>query len=487
MLGKRDINAPIIIRIMGLLLLIEGVMMLTALPFSYYYQSGDHYPILFSALITAFIGAIPIVLIKKRSKSNLGKREAYIIVSMSWVVISLFGTLPFILSGEIPSFTDAFFETMSGFTTTGASVLNDIEAVSKGVLFWRSMTHWIGGMGIIVLSLAILPLLGVGGVQLFTAEVPGPTPDKLHPRITGTAKRLWAIYVIFTFVETIMLMFGGMNLFDALCHSFGTMATGGFSTQNASVAEYSPYIQYVITAFMALAGINFTLHYFALHGNFKKVLKNEEFKYFIALLVGAIALITLILVTQSDTGFEKSFRDAAFQVVSIVTTTGFVSYDYTLWPAFVIFLIFLLMFTGGSAGSTGGGMKAIRHLILFKAGNVELKKLVHPRAFIPVRYNGKAVHESIIFNIMAFFLFYMFIFAFGAIVMAAIGLDFKSAIGASIASLGNIGPGIGSVGPVDNYASIPGIGKWFLSFLMLLGRLELFTVLVVLSPGFWKK
>jgi trk system potassium uptake protein TrkH len=487
MLGKRDVNTTVIIRIMGLLLLMEGFLMWTALPFSFYYKSGDHLAILFSGLITMGVGALPILFLPKENKKNMGKREAYIIVSMSWIIISLFGTLPFILSGEIPCFTNAFFETMSGFTTTGASVLSDIEAVGKGVLFWRSMTHWIGGMGIIVLSLAILPLLGVGGVQLFTAEVPGPTPDKLHPKITGTAKRLWGIYVIFTFVETVFLMFGGMDLFDALCHSFGTMATGGFSTQNASIAEYSPYIQYVITVFMALAGINFTLHYFALHGNFKKVVKNQEFKYFISLLLISIVVITTVVFVRTDTGLEKSFRDVAFQVVSIVTTTGFVSYDYTLWPPFVIFFVFLLMFTGGSAGSTGGGMKAIRHLILFKAGSVELKKLIHPRAFIPVRYNGKSVHEEIVFNIMAFFLFYMFIFAFGAFVMAGLGLDFKSAIGASIASLGNIGPGIGSVGPVDNYEHIPAIGKWFLSFLMLLGRLELFTVLVFLSPGFWRR
>ena len=487
MLGRKDVNTAVISRTMGFLLLIEGFLMLTALPFSLYFGSGDHFAILISGGITMFAGGLPMFFFRNPDKSNVGKREAYIIVGLSWIVISLFGTLPFILSGEIPNFTNAFFETMSGFTTTGATVLADIESVGKGILFWRSMTHWIGGMGIIVLSLAILPLLGVGGVQLFTAEVPGPTPDKLHPKITGTAKRLWAIYVMLTFVETIMLMFGGMDLFDALCHSFGTMATGGFSTQNDSIASYSPYIQYVITFFMILAGINFTLHYFALHANFKKVVKNQEFKYFVSILLVSTIIITIVLATQTDTAFEKAFRDTMFQVVSIVTTTGFVSYDYTLWPSFVIFFIFLLMFTGGSAGSTGGGMKSIRHLILFKAAAVELRKLVHPRAFITVRYNGKSVHEDIIFNIMAFFLFYVLIFAFGAFVMSAIGLDFKSAIGASIASLGNIGPGIGSVGPVDNYAHIPGFGKWFLSFLMLLGRLELFTVLVFLSPGFWKR
>lgn len=487
MISSKDVNIRMIICIMSFLLLVEGGFMWLSLPFSFYYKSGDAWALFLSGLITSAIGGIGLLALGKIQNDKMGKREAYIIVSLTWVIISLFGALPFIINGSIPSFTDAFFEVISGFTTTGASILTDIESMPKGLLFWRSMTHWIGGMGIIVLTLAILPFLGIGGIQLFAAEVPGPTPDKLHPRITGTAKRLWGIYVIFTFVQTILLMFGGMNLFDALCHAFGTMATGGFSTQNASVALYSPYIQYVISVFMFLAGVNFTLHYFALHGKISKIWKNEEFKFYLLLTLIFTIIITLLLYFKSDYSGEKAFRDSLFQVISITTTTGFVSADYLKWTPLAGFLIFALMFAGGSAGSTGGGVKAIRHLMLFKSASAELKKLIHPKAFITVRYNGHSVNKDYIFNILAFFLFYIIIFGLGSIAMSAVGLDFETAIGSTIASLGNIGPGIGHVGPMDNYAAIPSVGKWILAFLMLLGRLELFTILVFLSPGFWKK
>lgn len=476
------------IRVLGLLLIIEGLAIWLSLPFSWYFGSDDFRAILDSGLITIGVGALGFLLtFRKTKRGHVGKREGFMIVSLAWVVFSIFGTLPFLLSGSIGNFTDAFFETMSGFTTTGASILNDIEAVPHGVLFWRSMTHWIGGMGIIVLSLAILPLLGVGGMQLFVAEVPGPVPDKLHPRITGTAKRLWAIYVLLTFVQTLLLMFGDMPLFDALCHAFGTMATGGFSTQNASVANYSSYIQYIIIVFMFFAGMNFTLHYFSLHGQINKLLKNQEFRFYSLIILSATAIITLVVYLNMEIDGEKAFRDALFQVVSITTTTGFVSTDYLLWPHFAWLIIFILMFTGGSAGSTGGGMKSIRILLLFKVASVHLRKLVHPRAFIPVRYNGHSVKDEIIFSILSFGLFYILIFVLGTILMSAIGLDIESAMGASIAALGNIGPGIGAVGPVENYFAIPVPGKWILSFMMLLGRLELFTILVFLSPGFWKK
>ncbi len=492
------INWKLIIKVLGLLLIIEGFFMFLCLPFSVYYKPealykislltgrDDFWAILLSGLITSLSGFTIWLLTRNHQNKHISKREGYIIVSFAWITISLFGCLPFILSGSINSFTDAFFETMSGFTTTGASILTDIEVLPKGILFWRSLTHWIGGMGIIVLSLAILPLLGIGGMQLFVAEVPGPAPDKLHPRITGTAKRLWGIYVLLTVIQTVLLMFGGMDLFDSLCHTFGTVATGGFSTQNTSVAEYSPYIQYVIIIFMILAGTNFTLHYFLLHGKLGKVWKNQEFKYYILLIFIVGLLITGFLIFKTDIGIEKSFRDSLFQVVSIVTTTGFVTTDYLLWPYFIWFIIFLLMFTGGCAGSTGGGMKAVRHLLLLKNSMLELKRLIHPRALIPVRYNGKAVSQEIIFNVLAFFLIYMTIFAFGTLLMSFIGLDFETAIGSVIATLGNIGPGIGDVGPVCNYSNIPVFGKWFLSFLMLLGRLELFTILILLSPAFWK-
>lgn len=493
------INVRLIVKFIGLLLMLEGLFMLSGIPFSLYYgDSGninftlfngkhDFWALLLSGGFVSLFGAVLWTFTRKSLKKSLGKREGYIIVTFSWIIISLFGSLPFVISGAIPSYTDAFFETMSGFTTTGASILTDIEAVPKGLLFWRSMTHWIGGMGIIVLSLAILPILGIGGMQLFVAEVPGPAPDKIHPRIASTAKRLWGIYVLFTFVETIMLMFGGMNFFDAICHAFGTMATGGFSTQNASIANYSPYIQYVITLFMILAGINFTLHYFALHGQFKKLWKNDEFRYFLSL-IGVITVIaTFSLVISRDQSIEEGFRHSIFQIVSIITTTGYVTTDYLMWPFFLLLILFMLFFAGGCAGSTGGSIKMVRQLLLVKNSYLELKRLIHPQAIIPVRYNGKPVSQDIIFNVLAFFLIYMLIFSIGSVFMSVLGLDFETSIGSVAATIGNIGPGLGDVGPVNNYADIPGAGKWFLSFLMLLGRLELFTVLILLSPAFWKR
>jgi len=483
-----NFNIKIIIRLIGYLLIFEGFFMFLCLPFSWYYCGAGCNSLLISGLITTGTGAILFFFTRKNIRKNIGKREGYIIVSITWIIISLFGTLPFIISGAIPNFTNAFFETISGFTTTGASVLSDIESLPKGILFWRSITHWIGGMGIIVLSVAVLPVLGIGGMQLFMAEMPGPQPDKLHPRITETAKRLWAIYVLLTFVETVFLIFGGMSFFNALCHSFGTMATGGFSTQNDSITGYSPYIQYVVIVFMILAGTNFTLHYYALHGKLKKVWQNEEFRYyfFLILIIGIIITSFLFVFNYGD--FEKSFRDSLFQVVSIITTTGYVTSDYLIWPGGVLWvIIFLLMFIGGSAGSTGGGMKIIRQLLLFKNTIAEFKRAIHPNAVVTVKYNKKSVPQQIIFLIMAFFFTYIIIFGFGTFVMTLFGLDFETAIGATIASLGNIGPGIGNVGPTGNYAFIPTGGKWFLSFLMLLGRLELFTVLIILSPAFWKK
>lgn len=483
----KGINFKVIIKVIGFLLMIEGVFMFAGLPFSIYYGEHESLSIFYSGLITIATGLILWFSTRKHPK-NIGRKEGYVIVAITWIIISLFGTLPFLISGTIPNFTDAFFETMSGFTTTGATILTDIESVPKGILFWRSMTHWIGGMGIIVFTVAILPILGIGGMQLYSAEMPGVTKDKLHPRITATAKRLWAIYLIFTLVQTVLLLLGGMSLFDALCHTFGTVATGGFSTHNASIAGFSPYIQYVITVFMILAGTNFTLHYFALHGQLRKVWKSEEFRYFIYLILVGTLVITLVLAFNKDgMSFEEAFRTSFFQVVSIITTTGYITDNYLNWPNMIWFLIVLMMFVGGMAGSTGGGIKVVRQLLLLKNSLLELKRLIHPQAIIPVRMNGKVVSQDIIFKVMAFFLIYISIFIVGSTVMALIGLDGATAIGAAAATIGNIGPGIGQVGPEDNYAFIPQVGKWFLSFLMLLGRLELFTVLILFSPAFWKK
>ena len=494
---QSKINYPIIIETIGLLLMIEGMFMFLSLPFSIYYQQPDlsrillftpgydFWPLVVSGAAT-FISGGTLFLIYRNAPKAMSKREGYIIVSLSWIIISFFGALPFFLGG-MSDYSDAFFETMSGFTTTGATILQDIESVSVGLLFWRRLTHWIGGMGIIVLSLAILPILGIGGMSLFVAEVPGPTPDKLHPRITATAKRLWGIYVLLTLIETVFLMFGGMNLFDGLSHAFATMATGGFSTRNASIAAFSPYIQYVIIVFMVLAGTNFTLHYLALHGKLKEVFRNEEYKYYLIVLGLSSIIIGLVLFFNTDLPFEKAIRDSLFQVVSIVTTTGFITSDYLMWPGFLWMLIFLLMFTGGSAGSTGGGIKIMRQLLIFKNSFLELKRIIHPNAIIPVRFNGRAVPSNVIYNVMAFFVIYLIIFGISTLLMSLMGLDFETSIGSVAACLGNIGPGIGNVGPVDNYAAIPLAGKWFLSFLMVLGRLELFTVLIILSPAFWRQ
>lgn len=481
----RMINIRIVGKVLGFLLMVEALFMLSALLVAFVYAES-FVPILVSAIITGAVGGIIWMFTTKQKRKSIGKREGYLIVSLSWLVISVFGALPFVISGAVVDYTDAFFETISGFTTTGASILKDVEALPKNLLYWRAMTHWIGGMGIIVLTVAILPFLGIGGLQLMVAEMPGITPDKLHPRITATAKRLWGIYVIFTLAEILLLWAGEMDLFDSVCHSFATMATGGFSTKNTSIAAFSPYTQYVIIIFMVLAGTNFTLHYLALHRRFDKLGSNQEFKLYIGIIVLVSLAVAGGLYFEMNTGIEKSIRDALFTVVSIITTTGFVTADYYIWPSSIWMLVFALMFVGGSAGSTGGGVKIVRHLLLFKNSWIELKRTLHPSAIIPVKFNGKSVPQHIIFNVMAFFLIYILTFSIGTIFLTIIGYNFETSIGATIASLGNIGPGIGGVGPVENFAFFSPLAKWFLSFLMLLGRLELFTVLIVLSPAFWK-
>jgi len=481
------INYRIIVHILGILLLVEGFfMLLSALVGAFYHDGGELSLVVSAGMVTA-TGAIAWIS-TRRSSRDLGKREGYFIVTLGWVLFSLFGTLPFILSGFIPNFTDAFFETISGFTTTGASILTDIESMPHGLLFWRSLTQWLGGMGIIVLTLAILPVLGVGGMQLFIAEVPGVTYDKLHPRIRETAKRLWTIYIIFTLSEAVLLTIGGMDLFDAVCHSFTTMATGGYSTKQASIAHWnSPFIHYVITLFMFLAGTNFMMSYFALHLRFGKIFRNEEFRFYLGSVLFFALVIAIGLWMTMECTPEKCIRDALFQVVSIITTTGYVTADYLTWLPFLTVLIFIMMFFGGSAGSTGGGVKIVRILLLLKNSFLELKRLIHPNAVIPVRYNGKPVSAQVISNVLAFAFFYLIIIISSVAVMSAMGYDMDSSFGAVAASLGNIGPGLGAVGPSETYAHIPDVGKWFLSFLMLVGRLELFTVIIILSPAFYRK
>lgn len=480
-------NYRLVFQFLGLMLLIEGIFMWLCIPVSLLFHDHELMSLGIGGGISIVTGGL-IWLINLKASKSLNARDGFLIVSIGWILFSLFGSVPYVLSGEVSGFTDAFFETVSGFTTTGATILNEIEVLPHGLLFWRSLTQWLGGMGIIVMSLAILPLLGVGGMQLFVAEVPGPVPDKLHPRIKETAKRLWAIYIIFTVAETLLLTLGGMSLFDAVCHSFCTMATGGYSTKTASLAAWdSPFIHYVVAVFMFLAGTNFTLSYFAMHLNFKRVWRNEEFRYYVGFLAGFTILLTLILSYTEVQSGEESFRHSLFQVVSIVTTTGFVTYDYLSWVPLIGIMLFMMMFLGGSAGSTGGGIKIMRIVLLLKNSAMELRRLIHPNAVIPVRFNRNAVDPDILNNVFAFISFYLITIIIGVLVMATMGYDLGTSFGSVAATLGNIGPGIGLVGPVENYAHIPHFGKWFLSFLMLIGRLELFTVLILFSPTFWKK
>lgn len=485
------INFKQIGRIVGVLLMIIGGMMLTGLPFSFYFQDSDGMPLLKSGLISIAVGAI-LWQLKQGDDNSVNKREGYLIVALGWLSMVSFGMIPYIFSGEIISITDAFFETMSGMTTTGASILTDIEAVPKDLLYWRSLTQWIGGMGIIVLTVAIFPLLGIGGIELFAAEAPGPTSEKIHPRIQETAKRLWFIYVGLTALLAIVLKLAGMTFYDALNHALTTMATGGFSTKNASMAAYpSPLIQYIIIFFMFLAGMNYSVTYLALKKNFKKVWNNDEFKAYLFGIIGLTVFIsTLVFFIEKNKDaafqFEQAFRDSLFQIVSLITTTGFVSTDYTAWSSGVTMIFFILLFSGACAGSTSGGIKLIRHLAFFKNSRLEFKRILHPQAILPLKINEKVVRPRVVTHIIIFLLLYLFLFVFGSIILSMIGYDFQTAIGAVATSLGNVGPGIGEVGPVDNFAHLGDGTKWFLAFLMLMGRLELFTILVLMTPYFWK-
>lgn len=479
-------NVLLTLRVLGALLLFLAAALLVPIPFSLFYHDGAFWSFVISALICLVIG---LALFRGfKSNKELSLREGFAIVTFGWSLFALFGALPFVLSGAIPSYLDAVFETMSGFTTTGSSILVQIEVLPPSVLFWRALTHWLGGMGIIVLSLAILPMLGVGGMQLFKAEVPGPTTDRLKPRIQDTAKLLWGVYVLLTAMETLLLMLGDMSFFDALCHSFATLATGGFSTRNASVAAYnSAYVDWVVTIFMFLAGVNFTLHYQALRGRLRDIYRNEEFLFYLAITFGATVLLVILNQGAVYHSVVDNLRFSAFQATSIMTTTGFATADYEQWPVLAQYLLIFLMFVGGCAGSTSGGMKVARILLLFKHAHVQIYRLIHPRAVRLVKFGGTPVDREVMQSILGFFALYMGIFVFASALMAASGLDVVSAGAAVIATLGNIGPGIGSVGPIDNFSHVSDFGKSVLVGCMLLGRLELFTVLVLFFPTFWRK
>lgn len=479
------INFKPVIRVIGFLISVIGGFMLLSVGFSWYYQSGDAWALMLSGFVCLAAG-VPGLMIRSEPERNIRKREGYLIVAIGWLAMVLFSSLPYLISGVIPGIPDAIFESVSGMTTTGASVLTDIEAVPEGILFWRSLTQWIGGMGIIVLTVAIFPLLGIGGIELFVAEAPGPTSDKLHPRIRETAKRLWLIYVSLTGLLAVILFSLGMTFFDAVNHALTTMATGGFSTKNASMAHFGPAIQYVVVIFMFLAGTNFTVLYYTIKRRFGNVWNSDEFRAYLLIVTLATLIVTARVYAVSDLPLEEAFRDSIFQIVSLITTTGFVSADYTAWSSGLTMFFFILLFVGASAGSTSGGIKIIRHLVFFKNSFLEFKRILHPRAIVPLKINQKTVRGRVITHIIIFLLLYLSLFLFGSIVMSVMGYDFMTAIGAVATSLGNVGPGVGEVGPVDNFAWLSSEAKLFLAFLMLLGRLELFTILVLFTPYFWK-
>jgi trk system potassium uptake protein TrkH len=483
-----NFNRFFVLYVLGLMLLVESTFMLLSGMVALYYGEYDFIFHIISASISAVLGAF-LAWVNRNVPRDVGKREGYVVVASVWVVFSLFGSLPFYLSGAIPSFTDSFFETMSGFSTTGGTILNDIEALPHGLLFWRSLTQWLGGMGIIVFSMTILPILGLGATQLYVAEMPGPMPDKLHPRIHETAKRLWAIYVGFTIVQAIMLITGGMPVFDAVCHSLTTMATGGYSTKQNSMAHFdSPYLQYTMIVFMFIGGMNFAVSYQILRGKFNKVKNNEELRFYLLSALGIGLLIGVILFFSNvNPGLEPSIRHGLFQTISIMTTTGYYTADYQQWFPFLGVILFMLMFMGASAGSTSGGISIARVVLLLKNSVNELKRLSHPNAIIPLRFNGKSVSQSIITNVLAFIVIYMLLVGICTIIMSAMGYDLNTSLGAVVASIGNVGPGTGEFGPTGTYASLPDIGKWFLALLMLMGRLELFTVILIFTPSFWRQ
>ena len=478
-------NYKIVIRVLAFLSIFLGLGMLLPLPFSYYYGSGDAQAFLISAAICFVIGIL--AFLTNDNKTDLKTKDGFAIVTFGWIIMALLGSLPYVISGAIPSFTDAFFESMSGFTTTGSTILTEIESLPKGILLWRSITHWFGGMGIIVLTIAILPFLGIGGMSLFKAESPGPISDRLKPRITQTAKLLWGVYLLFTVAELVLLMTGGMDFFNALNHSFATLATGGFSTYNSSIAGQSAYIQYIIIFFMFVAGTNFSLHYHWLRGDFKSVIKSKEFQFYVAMVFISSVIIFTDIYSMYEGAVEPAARDVFFQVIAIVTTTGFATADFEQWSTASQILILALMFSGGMAGSTSGGMKVIRIMLLLKFAYNQFVKVLHPRAIVPIKIGDARIDDKVIHDVLGYFVLYIFILGGSTYLLIIFGLDFETAIGSAVTAINNIGPGLNLTGPTDNFGFLPDISKWLLSFLMLVGRLEVLTVIILLAPSYWKK
>jgi trk system potassium uptake protein TrkH len=481
------INIALIVHIISVVIIFESLFMLFAIAVSVIYHEDIIKLLLETFAITFSFGMLLNVLTRKQNHVEPTIRESFVIVTIAWFAMGAIGTMPYIYTNSIPDFTNAFFESISGFTTTGSSILNDIEAMPKSILFWRAETHWLGGMGIIVLVVAIMPFLKINGIYLFQSESGGVDDEKISTKISKVARSLWGIYLGLTISEIIILWISGMPLFDSICHSFATIATGGFSTKNDSIASYSPLIQYIITVFMLLSGINFMVHALLLRGKVKTALKNEELRLYLEIIFVAVAIITAFLFYQhKELGFEHAFRDSFFQVVSIITATGFATCDYLQWPIQAVIVIALLMLIGASSGSTGGGVKVIRHLIMFKRIKKVFKELISPKTIKVIRYNGKKIKPQYISRVLTFILVYYAIIAIGSLIMMLWTNDFPTSFGAVATSMAGIGPGFGTVGPVSNFAHLPAGAKYFMTVLMVIGRLEIYSVIVIFTKPFWQ-
>lgn len=460
--------------------------MLGAIIVSVIYHENVTHNLFHAFGITFVSGILLYFLTRKQRHVEPNRHESVFIVTFGWFILGIFAALPYLFTQAIPNFTNAFFESVSGITTTGASILTDIESLPKSILFWRAETHWIGGMGIIVLVIAIMPFLQIHGIYLYYSEISNVAEEKVSSRIRQTARNLWLIYVGLTIIEIIVLTLGKMPLFDSICHSFATIATGGFSTQNDSISGYSPFIQYVITFFMFLSGINFALHILSLKGNFSTTLKNDEFRLYSAIIIITTIIVTLILITQQHISPEHAFRQSAFQVVSILTATGFSTADYLEWPLIAILLIALLMLIGASSGSTGGGVKVIRHSISLKKIKQMIQDIISPTTINVVRYNGKSVDDDYVSRVISFIVFYYGVVLIGTFVMLFFGQSMATSFGSVATCMGGIGPGFGTVGPASNFFHLPAISKYFLVFIMIVGRLEIYSVMVLFTRSFWK-
>ncbi|MGE5594256.1 MAG: TrkH family potassium uptake protein [Betaproteobacteria bacterium] len=479
-------NLKAVTNVVGSLVILSGFLALVPAGISMYYREGDAAAFLVSMVIAVSCGLI----VKRLSRGGqgVGNKECFAIVALGWVAAATVGALPFVLYGTLPSFTDAFFEAMSGFTTTGATMIADIEAQPHGILFWRSFLHWLGGMGIIVLFIAVLPSFGLEGARLFRVEVPGPVPERLEPRIRETAKALWRIYAGMSVAEIVLLCLGGMTLFDSVTHTFATVSTGGFSTKTASIGAWqSPFIQSTIILFMLAAGGNFALYFRALHGRHGAVFRDAQLRFYLAIVLIATCVVALSLYFSRSSGLVSAVQDAAFQVSSVITTTGFTTADFDAWPSLAKGVLLALMFIGGCTGSTSGAIKVARVLMVFKHGYREVHRLIHPKAISVAKLNGEAIRPDVLNNVLGFVFLYIFVFVSASLVMTAVGLDMASACSSVAATLGNVGPGLRLVGPMYTYALVPVLGKWVLSLCMLLGRLELYPVLVLLVPSFWRR